>query len=84
MDVSWATLTLPASDIGLRLTAIHPLNLNVVGEAGNILGATDGGDEIRIDSRVQALGSNSCGPLPLARYRLYTDPFHFSFTVQVD
>lgn len=82
MDVSWATLTLPASDIGLRLTAIHPLNLNVVGEAGNILGATDGGDEIRIDSRVQALGSNSCGPLPLARYRLYTDPFHFSFTVQ--
>ncbi len=82
MAVRWATIRLEDRPIQLRLDTSDSLNLNIVGNGGQTLQQGVGPDEVRIDARVQALGSNSCGPLPLERYRLYTDPFDFTFTLR--
>lgn len=81
MAVRWAELTLVSQETRLRLDTLTPLNLNIVGSDGQPLNQSEGPDEIRLDVGVQALGSNSCGPLPLERYRLYTEPFEFTFTL---
>lgn len=81
MGVRWATI-MTAQGSNLHVDGLNPLNLNVVGGDGQPLG-NQSADQVRLDARVQALGSNSCGPLPLKRYRLYTDPFDFTVTLSL-
>ncbi|MFD1392137.1 glycoside hydrolase family 2 TIM barrel-domain containing protein [Lacticaseibacillus jixianensis] len=81
MGVRWATIT-TATGPSLHVAGLTPFNLNVVGGDGQPLG-NQSSDQVRLDARVQALGSNSCGPLPLPRYRLYTDPFDFTVTLNL-
>ena len=81
MDVRWATIE-TAQGPNLHVDGLNSLNLNAVGGDGQPLGDQPA-DQVRLDARVQALGSNSCGPLPLKRYRLYTDPFDFTVTLSL-
>lgn len=81
MGVRWATIATTAGP-ALHVAGLEPVNLNVVGGDGQPLGDQTT-DQVRLDARVQALGSNSCGPLPLKRYRLYTDPFDFTVTMSL-
>lgn len=82
MAVRQATITTAAAPT-LAIDALTPLNLNVVGGDGQPLDAQTS-DAVRIDARVQALGSNSCGPRPLERYRAYSDPIDYTFTLRLE
>jgi D-alanyl-D-alanine carboxypeptidase len=44
----------------------------------------DGKTHLIVNYRVGGIGSNSCGPLPLPKDRLYEDPFRYAFTLDFD
>ncbi len=76
MDVRNAQIEL-SSGTGLKIKGAPTVNLNIVSNPE----AIETYDILRIDTKVQALGSNSCGPVPLERYQLKTIPFEYLFSL---
>lgn len=86
-EVSHGTLRL-ANGQDIQLSSRETFNLNVIDLAKEqnqrYRHIKDNQVEhcgIRVDLRVRGLGSNSCGPLPLRKDRVYSMPFSGQFTL---
>ena len=88
-DVRWAEIT-NITDIGIKITgnptinfSAHPYSLDNLANAEHTTDLEKSDKtHIYVDYKQCGLGSNSCGPLPMEKYRLYPEKASYSFTIK--